>query len=72
MYTGSPNSLPTHRQTHSPHVQWSLEVLSGVFQMCVVQYLHYDGWKHTAGQNHMRPMTHRWGGRKEQQRAFSR
>lgn len=59
VHTGSPNSLPTHWQTHKSHVQWSLEALSCVslcVHMCVVQYLHHDGWKPTVRQNHRRPV----------------
>lgn len=54
----SPNSLPTHRQAHTSHVQWSLETCSSVCPcvcVCVVRYLHQDGWKHTVWQNHMNP-----------------
>lgn len=42
IHAGSPNSLNTNRQTHTSHVQRSLEVIS-----CVsgVEYLHQDGWK---------------------------
>lgn len=72
MHIQSPNSLPTLRQAHTSHVQWSLEVFYSVSPcVCVVQYLHQDGWKHTVGQNHMSPMTHRLRGSKKERWAHT-